>query len=167
MNAVAELERFEQELQHPPILAIDPGSEYSAYVELQGSKLQRFGKVPNAEMLQLVRESECCHCAIEMIASYGMPVGAEVFETCVWIGRFQQAWRGQDFARVFRQTVKLQICKSPKANDASIRQALLDRYGGKDRAVGRKATPGPLYGVTADVWSALAVGITYQELLCV
>ena len=60
-----------------------------------------------------------------------------------------------------RRRVKLELCNSVRANDASIRQAVIDIYGGKDRAVGRKATPGPLYGVSGDVWAALAVGITH------
>jgi hypothetical protein len=27
--------------------------------------------------------------------------------------------------------------------------------------VGRKAAPGPLYGISRDVWSALAIAVTY------
>ena len=46
------------------------------------------------------------------------------------------------------------------------RGALIDRYGGdggKRAAVGLKATPGPLYGVKKDVWSALALVVMYAE----
>jgi hypothetical protein len=28
-------------------------------------------------------------------------------------------------------------------------------------AVGRKANPGPLYGISRDVWSAIAIAVTY------
>lgn len=28
-------------------------------------------------------------------------------------------------------------------------------------AIGSKAAPGPLYGISRDVWSALAVAVTY------
>jgi hypothetical protein len=28
-------------------------------------------------------------------------------------------------------------------------------------AIGRKASPGPLYGISRDVWSALAIAVTY------
>jgi hypothetical protein len=35
-----------------------------------------------------------------------------------------------------------------------------DRFGGS-AAVGRKAAPGPLYGISRDVWSALAIAVTY------
>lgn len=29
-------------------------------------------------------------------------------------------------------------------------------------AIGRKASPGPLYGISRDVWSALAIAVTYS-----
>jgi len=103
--------------------------------------------------------------AIEMIASYGMAVGREVFETCVWIGRFQQAWHTPDGVKlVYRRDVKMQLCGSPKAKDANIRQALLDMFpatgGGKTPQIGTKAQPGPLYGITSHAWAALAVAVT-------
>lgn len=153
------------------VLAIDPGTTHSAYMLLDGEQPLSFGKISNEELLAKLRSTQhgdgpfwCAdHMAVEMIASYGMPVGHEVFETCVWIGRFLEAW-SDAHTIVYRQQAKLALCKSPRANDATIRQALLDRYGGKERAVGRKTAPGPLYGVSGDVWSALAVGITWIEL---
>jgi hypothetical protein len=33
---------------------------------------------------------------------------------------------------------------------------------GGSAAVGRKASPGPLYGISRDVWSALAIAVTYS-----
>ena len=103
-----------------------------------------------------------------------MAVGAEVFETCVWTGRFIQCWTDSPFSyrigaerpvrRVFRRDVKMHLCGSARAKDANVRQALIDRYGpGKEAAIGRKATPGPLYGVTTHVWAALAVAVTAAD----
>jgi hypothetical protein len=59
-----------------------------------------------------------------------------------------------------RRVVKLALCGDSRAKDANIRQALIDRFGGS-AAVGRKAAPGPLYGIHRDVWSALAIAVTY------
>jgi hypothetical protein len=99
-----------------------------------------------------------------MIASYGMPVGAEVFDTCVWIGRFVEAWCFTEYTSlVYRKDVKLHMCNSPRANDATIRQAVIDRFGGKEKAIGNKKQPGPLRGVSGDVWQALALAITWSE----
>jgi hypothetical protein len=65
---------------------------------------------------------------------------------------------------VKRREVKIHLCGSMKAKDANVRQVLLDRYGpGKAKAVGLKRSPGPLYGFSKDLWSALAVGITWIE----
>jgi hypothetical protein len=157
------------------ILAIDPGNEQSAWVLYDPASpepLIQFGYEANDDLLARICgvgsgfDVEHDAVAIEMIASYGMAVGREVFETCVWIGRFAEALRaGLDLPTlVYRRDVKLHLCASCKAKDSNVRQALLDKFGpGKAKAVGVKSAPGPLYGVSGDVWSALAVAVTYAE----
>ena len=154
------------------VLAIDPGPVQSAWIIFRQNVIVSFGLHPNEHLRTDVCEQAqyaVRGVAIEMIASYGMPVGAEVFETCVWIGRFKEALvrcriDERDIHLVKRQEVKLHLCKSPKANDSSIRQALIDRFGpGKDVAIGNKAKPGPLYGVKADIWAALGVACTLTD----
>jgi hypothetical protein len=168
------------------VLAIDPGYTHTALVTYDPAaplsrRLLRFERVENKVALAEVRDRGATtrgerrkgidpqpwdrpsHLAVEMIASYGMAVGREVFETCVWIGRFVEAWGGPH-TPVYRKAVKIHLCGSTKAKDPNVRQALIDKFGpGKDRAIGRKATPGPLYGVSADVWAALAVAVTWAE----
>jgi hypothetical protein len=79
----------------------------------------------------------------------------------VWIGRFQEAWRFPSQVRkVYRQQVKLHLCGSPRAKDANIRQALLDKLGPQ----GTKKAPGPTYGVKSHAWAALAVAVTAAEV---
>jgi hypothetical protein len=142
------------------ILAIDPGTEESGWCLLRDGSVQESGVMPNHELLTVVagwsRYSED-ELAIEMIASYGMAVGREVFETCVWVGRFQQAWRVPASVRlVYRRDVKLHLCGNAKAKDANIRQALLDLIGPQ----GTKKAPGPTYGVKSHAWAALGVAVT-------
>ena len=144
------------------IFAVDPGNEISGYVLFDGH-VRESGVLPNSDMIErLKQQSGVDYLAIEMIASYGMPVGREVFETCVWIGRFMQQF-GSDFTRlIYRRDVKLHLCSSARAKDANIRQALIDKFGGTT-AIGKKATPGPLYGVKSHAWAALAVAVTANE----
>lgn len=152
------------------ILALDPGPEQTGWCELRDGRIEESGVMPNSLMLSVLPTvsgaDEHCRLAIEAIASYGMAVGAEVFSTCIWIGRFQQAWRDPDAVRlVYRKDVKLHLCGTTKAKDTNIRQALLDRFGpGKDKAIGKKASPGPLYGVKTHAWSALAVAVVASEV---
>lgn len=153
------------------LVAIDPGPTESAYVLYNGDRPTRFGKVLNEELLAWLRSWDhnsgpflyADHLAIEMIASYGMAVGREVFETCVWIGKYLEAAGRAESTLVYRRDVKLHLCGQARAKDSNVRQALIDRYGGKDKAIGKKATPGPLYGVSADVWQALAVAVTWSD----
>jgi hypothetical protein len=148
------------------ILALDPGTTETGFVLCMGGEVLRSGVLPNDQMLVQVQQVPNIDVlAIEMIASYGMPVGREVFETCVWIGRFQQAWRDPSAVRlVYRKDVKLHLCGSPRAKDPNVRQALIDLYpatgGGKVPQIGVKAKPGPLFGMSSHAWPALGVAVT-------
>ena len=150
------------------LIAIDPGNEQSGWVLFTGRAVHSCGVMPNDELLQRLRGDWRVlgdALAIEMIASYGMPVGREVFQTCVWIGRFQQAWQAPELVRlVYRRDVKLHLCGTSRAKDANIRQALLDLFprtgGGATPQIGTKGKPGPLYGVSSHAWPALGVAVT-------
>lgn len=148
------------------VLAIDPGTTESAAVVFDGKSFVESWKAENS----LVREEIRGHSGpvvCEGVASYGMPVGAEVFETCVWIGRFSQVAleRGADAVRITRVDVKKHLChKTVGVNDAVIRQRLIDIFGpGKDVAIGKKKSPGPLFGISGDMWAAAALAVVWWE----
>lgn len=151
----------------PTILAIDPGNQRSAWCMIDSGtrRPEAFGKIPNADLRDRLRESIEFECvAIEMIAAYGMAVGADVFETCVWIGRFAEAvvvTQKIEPLLIKRQPVKLHHCHSAKANDSNVSQALVDRFafGVRNHGKGTKADPGWFYGFAADVWSAYAIAV--------
>lgn len=152
------------------IIAIDPGPTESAIVVYGGTTGTIFdhAKAPNAKVFSFLEcegRSNQTALVIEGIASYGMSVGAEVFDTCFWSGRFAQHWAGMGgyFERLYRRDVKLHLCGSARAKDGNIRQALIDRWGGKAKAIGTKRASGPLYGITTDRWAALAVAVTYAD----
>ena len=145
-------------------IAIDPGTTESGVCVFDGTILAESYVRSNTQVLKHLREMPECYrtnVVIEMVASYGMAVGKEVFETCVWIGRFDEACLGAE--RLFRKDVKLHLCQSLRAKDAHIWQAILDRHGGKESAVGSKKKPGPLYGVKSHARAALAVGLCWLD----
>lgn len=143
------------------ILAIDPGNIESAYclIDAKTYKPIEFGKIDNTMMLMKIWELKYDKLIVEMIASYGMAVGASVFDTCVWIGRFIQARKCADYEYIYRKEEKMNLCYTMKAKDSNIRQALIDRFG----EVGVKSNPGFFYGFKKDIWAAFAVGVTYLD----
>ena len=144
------------------ILAIDPGTTHSGVVLFDGENPVTSGIQENHDVLAIIADHRG-PVAIEMIASYGMAVGAEVFETCVWIGRMAQVAGMGRVRLVFRREVKQHICNSTKAKDANVRQALIDRWGGKAKAIGTSKQRGPLYGIKSHAWPALGVAVTAHE----
>ncbi|MDR4039745.1 MAG: hypothetical protein Q3W86_07460 [Evtepia sp.] len=148
------------------ILAIDPGDKQSAYcfIDSEGLRPLRFAKAENAEVLLVLQLEKYDLVVIERLASYGMPVGRNVFETCEWVGRFTQAAQ-KPVDYIYRQDEKLYLCHDSRAKDANIRRALIDRFATHDlkNGKGTKKNPDWFYGFSADVWAAYAVGITYTE----
>lgn len=157
------------------VFAIDPGPKVSGWVLINKDSLEVIASgsaTPTADVIKIVDDLFFIgdngethfidYLACEMIASYGMAVGAEVFETCVQIGRICRTWElctGKNVILVKRQEAKMHLCHSPKAKDANVMQAIKDKLG----EVGTKKNPGPLYGISKHAWAALAVGIYAAE----
>lgn len=165
------------------LVAIDPGPVFSAILYVEKGDVVRASISTNETIRRELRELSVgakwfrAPLAIEWFSSFGMAVGKSVFETCREVGRFQEAWRsGDDVRLVRRMDVKLHLCRSARAKDSNVRQALLDLFpetgGGATPQVGTKGDPGPLRFMrdapvcdvkNADrkhLWSALAVAVT-------
>lgn len=156
------------------ILAIDPAPTESAWLIYDSTlaEIRNKGIWKNAALLTEIRffarhRGEPVtpeRVVIEMVESFGMPVGKEVFETVFWIGRFYEAWESErgtdlDITRISRMKVKMYLCHTSRARDSNIRQALIDRFG----PPGTKKNPGVTYGISKDLWSALAVAVVYAD----
>lgn len=152
------------------LLAIDPGNIHTGFCLMdENYRPHCKGKILNAAMLEFITEHavEIDQIAVEMIASYGMAVGAEVFETCVMIGKIELLAQqlGIPVERVKRIESKQFICFDSRAKDANIRRALIDRFAQHDlaRGTGTKKRPDWFYGFAGDMWSAFAVGVVFFD----
>lgn len=178
------------------IMAIDPGPEQSAQVTVRVTAdgamtiidhgIQR-NEVIRADVYGFAIASPVAlygdgerRLVIEQIASMGMAVGAETFETCVWTGRFLETFEGTSNItahRIPRVPIKVHLCGTAKAKDANIRQALIDRFGGskalqkhkaakvnrKGEVVSPEVLAGPLAGISSHCWSALALACCWVD----
>ena len=127
----------------------------------------RFGITENRALIKLVRESVGLGfktLAIEIVKSYGNVMGDSVLETVEWIGRFQEAFAAGPIVRLSRKEIVTNICGHARAKDKNVRQAVIDRFGGKAKALGSKKNPGVIYGAKKDIFSALAVALTFFDL---
>ena len=156
------------------ILGIDPGTYRSAYVVWRPRDfiLVDKGWPENDEMIDIIKGFQSAppqsyiasRMIVEMVGHYGtgMATGKTTYETCVWIGRFIQAWQGKYGSElILRKTVVTQLCGVATGADANVRQALIDRYG----PTGTKKNPGRLYGVKTHIWQALGVAVAWADIV--
>ena len=145
------------------ILCVDPGNIETALVWFKDGLPIRHEYCANSTAKEHVRQAVVDRVVIEMIACYGLAVGHEVFDTCLFIGRLLECSQSPT-ALMFRKDVKLHLCGQTRAKDANVRQALMDRYGrSRAEVMGTKKKQGPLYGISGDLWAALAVAVTYYD----
>src|SRR5574337_870623 len=139
------------------VIGIDPGPKESAYIRLEDGTVTKHETLANNSILAmlgcLAYERTVVAVVIEWIVGYGLTVGSETFDTCRWVGRFEQAVDGATL--LTRKAIKLNLCSNTQAKDVHVRQALIDRLG----EPGTKKAPGPTYGIVGHEWAALAVAV--------
>jgi hypothetical protein len=145
------------------VYGVDPGPEKTGWVLWDGKQVLDGGaETPNQEFLnRLATSTVPIPMYVEMIASYGMAVGKETFQTCVWIGRYVEVWSilGFPWQFCYRLNIRTHHCHDGRAGDSNVNAALRDKYGGK----GTKKNPGPMFKVSSHMWSALAVATYAME----
>lgn len=150
------------------ILAIDPSNLHSAFVLMdEECRIAKKGIVNNGDIVSMIEELPMdTEMVIEGMQSYGMPVGASVFDTVFQMGVFYRTaiLSGIKPKKLFRSAIKTVICGNVRAKDSNIRAALIERFG----ATGTKLSPNPYFNdstvkMKKDLWAALAVGVTYLD----
>ena len=152
------------------IIAIDPGTTESAYVVLAENYVPLVAdKLPNEDLCEILGAYGAMDTiVIERLASYGMPVGREVLETCEWVGHFARIAlaNGARVEYLYRREVKLHLCDDSRAGDANIRRALISRFAKHDLRTGKGTCKRQdwFFGFKADIWQAYAVGVTWMDM---
>ena len=135
------------------ILAIDVGTVDSGYAIMRFDKddikLLSFGKIANEALMQIIKNNGYDQLVYEQFQSFGMAIGESTIESILWNGRLIQAAidRGIPVDRIYRKEEKLCLCNTLRAKDGK----------------GTKKEPDVFFGVKKDVWSAIAVGVTWRE----
>ena len=166
------------------ILAFDTGNMASGVAIVSTDyELLWFGKYDNVILLtsllpEQIDKYKPKRVVLEEISSYGMAVGASVFDTARWIGR-QMQWLADRYAYLDKEvspldyTVELvkrkryitELCGDPKAKDKNVKAYLIERFAPNTSNYGKgtKRNPGFFYGVSNDSWSAIAIGFWYAD----
>jgi hypothetical protein len=148
------------------VLAVDPGTEQSGWVlwnsELQ--RIERFAIEANQAVRDVLRSlvPEADELVIEEFESFGMAVGKEVFRTVFWYGRFAERWEAASGRQAWlmpRRAVKIAHCGTSRGTDATVWQAIVDRFG----PPGTSKQRGVLFGIKSHMRSALALAIAFAD----
>ena len=157
------------------VLGIDPGPLHKwtgvVLVDFNKNSIEDKGLIHNTDMISWIRERRQLFdvCGIEVLQAQGCQVQQTTFDTGHWGGRYAQVVYdlGKPVYEIFRRKIKIHLCGKSSTGDTQVSAACRDRFkptgGGKDPWKGVKGKPGPLYGISKDMWSALAIAVYTNE----
>lgn len=165
-------------LSNSVVLAIDPGPETSTYLVWDGKQILEKGTVRNLELMAFLDFDDTSHTfqtksiiyiAIEMVESWGMPMGNDTIETAYWVGIFGRTIGLRLFRRFTSSDIRLHLCGTKKAKPSNLKTAIINRVDPMRKfgkyAKGTKKNPGPFFGVADHDWAALGLAVTYWEIV--
>lgn len=163
------------------VVGIDPGTKRSAWCMYEcrkdGTKFVDYDQWENGVFIKWLPRIRC-PIAIEMMSKIHSPkgIGDETFKTCIWMGRFHQSASCTTVSYIYRSTIMSRICAKSlltgmrkkvdgkrMSNDRILRECLIDLFGGEDAAIGTSKSPGPLFSMSGDMWSALGIAMTFHD----
>lgn len=164
------------EVRMKAVVGIDPANVETAAVICEWDSMHVWWKAKERNkvllsllvdrILELQEHGHDVEIVIEGLQSYGSRVGRSTFETGYWIGYLQCTFDRYRFDHdlIFRSEERKFICNSPRANDAQIRRALVDRFAPYEANFGKgnKKNPGFFYGFKQDIWQAFAIAYAYK-----
>jgi hypothetical protein len=159
--------------RHHLILGIDPGPRASGmvlYDPVAREVVEAWKDAGECEvrrevrrMRQGVRTSRIREVVIEKVSA-GPKMGASLLETQLFAGRVVGWCEIIDIpcdTYYRRDVIRSLGCTAKKpSRDSQVRATLIERHGGST-AIGKKGSPGPLYGVASHAWQAL--GLVYAH----
>lgn len=173
-------------------LAVDPGTTQSACALMDDKyRLLACDKVNNADILDIIRytpnvgavvieDMEPRYQAGKTSTAAGAVVGMTTYTTLKWMGKFALTAEqcGIPVAWIYRRDERKTLVPNkknklpplpedaPKHADGQIRAALVARFAQHDKKNGRgtKANRDVFYGVSGDMWQAIAVGVTWLDM---
>lgn len=154
------------------IFAIDPGPQMSAWIIFRpGEKMlfNGFGKEPNNIVENHIMEmsDDFDLVVIEKVAPYINPyargggMSGDIINTAIQIGRFTFCadLAKKEHVLIPRKTIVATVTGNAKGGDKEVRSALIKRFGEQ----GTMKNPGGTYGISCDVWQALAAATAYCD----
>ena len=153
------------------VLAIDPGSGVSGWVELREGNVIAHGIDDNELVLGYMSTTESLTCVIESPEAHPQQTSGghsylprHIIPTVLYTGRLVQEWynvRGELPHMLERRAVRKHCTgKATRVGDKEVRAAMIERFGG-EHVVGRRAPKGKK--LRGHEWAALALAVTFID----
>lgn len=149
------------------VLGIDPGETKSGWCEVFKGEPVSAGYCPNDDLIVSLPFQD--QVVIEGVIPYSSGLTIPMIATIAWMGEFRREQRRTypgGVSIITRNDIVYRIVGSHKGGDPAVRDVLIHRFGGKDKALGTAKDPGVLYklrGTGSHKWAAFAAALAWLD----